>query len=82
MFKKGIKKEYLKQTHRIYEDNFTCFAGNSMNTVIYKTPDFKLFYNGGDKMVVKARLGHFIWVANARPFMKNRYEKEFGKDAK
>ena len=81
MFKKGIKKTYLSQTSRVYEKNFTCFTGHSMNTVIYKTPNFTLFYNGGDKMVIKARLGKFTWIANVRQFMKNKYEKEFRKDA-
>ena len=75
MFKRGIKRAYLSQTSKQYESNYEFIKGFSMNTLYYRTPNFTLIYNGGDKMVVKARLGKFTWIANARPFMKNRYEK-------
>jgi len=79
MFKRGIKKAYLSHTSKQYKSNFTFNNGISMNTLTYKTPKFTLVYNGGEKMLVKCKLGNYSFVAKVRAFMKREWDERLHK---
>jgi len=75
MFKKGIKKDFLLKIKKPRKDNIKYIKGLNIITIIYETKDFRLVYNGGDKMLVKARLGNFSWITKPRKFMLDKFEE-------
>jgi hypothetical protein len=79
MFKKGIKKDYFNQVKGQYKNNYTYTIGLNFNTLTYITPNFKVIYNGGEKVLVKCKLGNYKFIANVRQFMKKKW-KEVNED--